>query len=143
MSRYIACRFRFPLAFFILSVFTPLLARAEQLNVRTQGGFSEFSQELKPGEKATMTVYLKSLGDPVLGFEVALRDGRTGKPLQVLSSNEHGIVNFTAIGAGDYQIAVQKKMNDRGAISSTTVGDIVFKVIRAEFDGSEGKGSEK
>ena len=107
-------------------------ARAEPLIVRTQGGSSEFSQELKTGEKASMTIYLKSLGDPVLGFEVALRDAQTGKPLQVLSSNEHGIVNFTAVAAGAYLIAVQKKMNDRGAISSTTVGDVLFKVVPAE-----------
>ncbi len=112
-------------------------AVAEPLIVRTQGSVSEFTKELKAGEKATLTVHLKSLGDPVLGFEVALRDGRNGKPLQVLSSNENGIVTFTAVEAGTYQIAVQKKMNDRGGSSSTTVGDIVFKVIPASVADGE------
>lgn len=140
MTPHTKCRFGAHLfsQLFLLLLVTSTV-QAEPLLVHTQGGTSEFSQELKTGEKAAMTVYLKSLGDPVLGFEVALRDGKTGKPLQVLSSNEHGIVNFTAVASGAYLIAVQKKMNDRGAPSSTTVGDIVFKVVPAESNGRSGE----
>ena len=109
-------------------------AQAETLWIRTQGGVGEYKKELNAGEKAKLTVHLKSLGDPVQGFQVALRDGTTGKPREVLSSNEHGIVNFAAIEAGVYQIAVEKKPTERGGTSSASVGDIIFTVTPAPGD---------
>lgn len=86
--------------------------------------------ELKEGEAADVTVYLKSLGDIVEGKKVRLRNSTSGRISYQMVSDRHGMARFLGVEPGVYRLSVEKGKNDRGGDSTVDIGDLKLAVRR-------------
>lgn len=120
-------RHRWTVLLTLLGLFAtgPSEVRAEMIEVSVPGSRSPGSTlELRDGQVADVTVYLKSLGDIVEGKKVAMRDARTGKTRQELISDRDGTVRFLGLVPAKYHVTVEKTLNDRGGASTVSIGDL-------------------
>ena len=94
---------------------------AEQIRVVSADVVETPTVELEPKEKAVLRVYLMSAGDPLDGFTLELVRRPEGKLVSRKTSDAHGVLEFPALGPGDYRIyfrrpeAVAQKSSTRVA----------------------------
>lgn len=103
------------------------VAAAEEVKAFCRELYDTATIDLEPGEKADLTVYLKSSGDPVDGFilqlfKLPLKAGVS--PIQELKSDRYGIVVFKGLTPGAYHF--QFKPSDKPLLT-TDIGDMRFK----------------
>lgn len=105
-----------------ISAFTSSAA-AEQLEILCPDTEEQVIVDLGSGEAAELIIYLKSFGDLVGGYRVIVlddQDHQVGKNI----SDMFGVAKFTNMPAGRYRVFVEKKWNERGGLSTVSVGDL-------------------
>ena len=112
-----------------VSFFLPTSAWAEALTIFVPVSGDEKVVDLADDEVGELVVYLKSFGDIVGGFKITLLDDddrAVGKSI----SDSHGLAKFSNIPPGRFRVIVERKMNDRGGLSTVSVGDVKVSKIR-------------
>jgi len=112
------------LTLFLVFIFTAQSALADQVRAVCRELTETATLELEKGEKAKLTVYLKSSGDPVDGFTVQVFTFPMRKnpvPLAEVKSNRHGIAEFRDLLPATYHF--QLKPGEK-PLFSTQIGDM-------------------
>lgn len=78
---------------------------------------------LEEHEVAELEVALKSLGDMVGGYRVQVYDDE-GRQVGKNISDANGFVRFSGLPVGRFRVFVERKMNERGGISTVDVGQL-------------------
>lgn len=99
------------------------IAEADDLEVNLPGHFDKHSLELAAGQRATITVYLKSAGDVLDDFKVDLIDEAAHKVVDSGKSDKDGIVVFHSRPAGRYVVLLDIPKKVR-RISTASLGDV-------------------
>jgi hypothetical protein len=79
---------------------------------------------LKPNQKASVFVYLSSLGDPLDKFMVSIVSNTDNKLLANTLSGSDGEVVFRKIPAGNYTVYVNRRVVRDDEMSTVKVGDV-------------------
>jgi hypothetical protein len=79
---------------------------------------------LKPNQKASVFVYLSSLGDPLDKFMVSIVSNTDNTLLANTLSGPDGEVVFRKIPAGNYTVYVNRRVVRDDEVSSVRVGDV-------------------
>ncbi len=120
---------RFIAALSFVSILIALPASAAVLEIIAPDIEQSVSVDLGKGEAGDLIIYLKSFGDMVGGYKVTVMDSadrQVGKNI----SDVNGTAKFTNLPPGRFRVFAEKKMNDRGGISTVSIGDLKLTKIR-------------
>ena len=111
--------------FWLAPVFALLAApcAAEEIRIVSTEVVETPVVDLEPKEKAIMTVYLMSAGDPLDGFTVELVRRPEGKVIAKKISDANGVLEFPALGPGNYRVYF-KRPEAVALKSSTRIAEI-------------------
>jgi hypothetical protein len=93
------------------------------------GSGEEHAVSLKPHQKASVFVYLSSLGDPLDGYMVSLVSDSDNKLAGNRLSGPDGEVVFRKIDAGEYTVFVNRRVVRDEEVSSVKVADVRIKAL--------------
>ena len=93
-----------------LVLLTPIKAFAQTIEIVSRNIPDVYRLELAEGEKATITVWLKSSGDPLDGYTVQLWTMSKGSPAVIAEkiSDAQGVIFFRGMGSGRYLIVLKR-----------------------------------
>jgi len=117
-------------SFFILSFILGIAfssAFADTVTVTSVNQFEIEQMNLEPGQLADVTVHLRSAGDPVDGFKILYINSNNGRLVAAGKTDQHGVVKFTRIEPGEYNVYLEMPKELKGR-TSTGLGDIVLTV---------------
>ncbi len=118
-------------------------ADAASLRVVIPGLSDIYQVDMLENETAEVTVFLSSSGDTLGGFKILLRKSESkaspgpwtrGK---ILEADDSGIVTFTGVEPGIYEVTTEKKPSVLGGDSSVMIGDLRINVISAKSKSSD------
>jgi hypothetical protein len=89
----------------------------------------EHAVKLKPHQKASVFIYLSSLGDPLDGYMVSLVSDRDNKLAANRLSGPDGEIVFKKIDEGEYTVFVNRRVVRDEEISSVKVADVRIKAL--------------
>ncbi len=117
--------------FLLLLFLGALPAQAEKLEIFSPDTDHRIELTLTANEAAELVIYLKSFGDLVGGYRVIVLDDdghQVGKNI----SDMFGVAKFTNMPPGRFRVFVEKKFNERGGVSTVSVGDLKVNKIRKQ-----------
>ena len=104
------------LSLLVFSLFLAAFAFADTNNtieVKTTTSYEIRSLELDPGKTGDLTVYLKSDGEMLRGFKVALIRDKDRRLLASVQSDPNGIVTFSKLPPGVYTVIVKRSKRQK------------------------------
>ncbi len=84
---------------------------------------------LKQHQKATVFVYLSSLGDPLDKYMVSIVSNTDNRLIANILSGPEGEVVFRKIEAGEYTVFVNRRVIRDEMMSSVKVADVRIKAV--------------
>jgi hypothetical protein len=112
-------------------IFAAKHALAATLAVSLTNSYEERKLELKSGQTAEVIVYLKSAGQTLDGYKIALVNNATRRSERLANSDLHGIVRFKGISAGSFTVLLSRPKNRVGS-RSVNLGDVVLEIEKSE-----------
>lgn len=112
---------------FICFGFSVSSTYADTVTVTSVNQYEIEEMNLEPGQLADVTVHLRSAGDPVDGFRVLYINSLNGRLVAADKTDQHGVVKFTRIEPGEYNVYLEMPEELKGR-TSTGLGDIVLSV---------------
>ena len=106
-------------------------ALAATLTVSLTSSLEERKLELKSEQSAAVIVYLRSAGQTLDGYKIALVNNATRKSERIGVSDIHGIVRFNGISAGSFTVLLSRPKNRTGS-RSVNLGDVVLEIEKSE-----------
>ena len=107
----------------------PNIAYAEFITIKAVGTYEERKIELKASERAVLTVYLQSFGEPLQDYTVVLYRDKDKLELSRIVSDDSGEVSFSGLPPGKYTLQVIHPQNLQNK-SLVKIGD--FRLIKME-----------
>ena len=102
---------------------TGTAAQAADLEVLAPRSGDRSVLALDEHEVGELEITLKSLGDMVGGYRLIVLDDE-GRQVGKNISDANGVVRFTGLPAGRFRVLVERKLNERGGMSTVEVGQI-------------------